>query len=197
MSKRGSEIGLVWVTLAVVAYDSSFATTTRAIFNNISENIEPIKQFLIAMCYISGLGLTFHAIMKLKKFGFKTAMMHVEVSVVTCFAEFFAGVGLIYTPSLIASLNWTFFSQGETMSVLDYDSGRGASFDVYLRPILGIIQIIGIISFLKGWLMLGKIGQQGTQPGTISKAITHIVGGILAINVILMIKVVNATMFST
>jgi len=184
------------MALLLIALPSTMlaSATVESVLGNLQANIEPIKQFLVGLSYIIGISLAFHAIMKLKKFGFKTAMMHVEVSVVSCFAQFFAGIGLIYLPSLVESINQTLFMQPDVGSVMSYTSGRGQSFDTYLRPVLGIVQVIGLISFIRGWVQLAKVGQQGTQPGTISKAITHIVGGIMAINIVFVIQIVQATL---
>ena len=42
--------------------------------------------------------------------------------------------------------------------------------------------VVGIVAFIRGMIMLNKVGGQGAQPGTMGKALTHIVGGLLAIN---------------
>ena len=44
-----------------------------------------------------------------------------------------------------------------------------------------------------GFLILTKATGQGAQPGTISKGFVHIIGGVLAINIVQTINMLQAT----
>ena len=165
------------------------------IFQNIGEQIDPIKNFLIILCYVIGVGMSVAAVMKLKKYGTRTAFMHVEMSMVGPFLQFFVGVGLFYMPYFISSLNLTLFNTDAiASSILSWTATSSDDFETYVIPILGVIQIIGIISFIRGWVMLAKATNPGQQPGAISKGITHVIGGILAVNIYTFIEVVYQTL---
>lgn len=166
-----------------------------SIFYNIGQQIDPIKNFLIILCYVIGLGLSLAAVMKLKKYGTRTAFMHVEMSMVGPFLQFFIGVGLFYMPYFISALNLTLFNTSDVAnSVMTWTGSSSTDYETYVVPILGIIQIIGIISFIRGWAMLAKATNPGQQPGAISKGITHIIGGILAVNIYTFIDVIYQTL---
>jgi hypothetical protein len=47
----------------------------------------------------------------------------------------------------------------------------------------GFVQFIGYIAFLRGWILLARLGERSSQEGTLARALMHIFGGILAINV--------------
>ena len=79
------------------------------------------------------------------------------------------------------------------MSELSYTT-NSTDYQIYVEPILGIIQIIGIIAFMRGWLLLAKATNPGQQPGAISKGVTHIIGGILAVNIRTFITVIYQTL---
>ena len=176
-------------------FASAGATTSfSTIFSNIGDQINPIKNFLIFLCYVIGLGLCLAAVMKLKKYGTRTAFMHVEMSMVGPFLQFFIGVGLFYMPNFISALNVTLFASSEIAATIMGYSTSSEDFQTYVIPILGVIQIIGIISFIRGWAMLAKATNPGQQPGAISKGITHIVGGILAVNIYTFIDVIYQTL---
>ena len=53
------------------------------------DNIDPIKNFIIVLSYMVGVALCIIAVMKLKKYGTRTAFMHVEMSLVGPFLQFF------------------------------------------------------------------------------------------------------------
>ena len=163
------------------------------VFRNLELQIDPIKNFLIVLCYAIGVGLSIAAVMKLKKYGTRTAFMSVEMSMVGPFLQFFIGVALFYMPYFISAINLTIFTSSGVMSELSYTT-NSTDYQTYVEPILGIIQIIGIIAFMRGWLLLAKATNPGQQPGAISKGVTHIIGGILAVNIRTFITVIYQTL---
>ena len=175
------------------ADDASTGLDMADVFNNLALQIDPIKNFLIVLCYVVGVGLSIAAVMKLKKYGTRTAFMSVEMSMVGPFLQFFIGVGLFYMPYFISAINLTIFTSSGVQNELGY-SVSGVDYNTYIEPVLGIIQIIGIIAFMRGWLLLAKATNPGQQPGAISKGVTHIVGGILAVNIRTFITVIYQTL---
>lgn len=166
-----------------------------SVFNNISEQINPIKNFIIAISYGVGLGLCIIAVMKLKKYGTKTAYMHVESSLVGPFLQFFIGIALFYLPTFVETVNITLWNNAYVYnSPLNYTSQTSSTtFEEYIEPILGVIQIIGMIAFIRGWVTLSKATNVGQQPGAVSKGLTHVIGGIMGINIYTVMEVFNQT----
>ena len=58
-----------------------------------------------------------------------------------------------------------------------------------LRPVIMIVQFIGLVAMLRGFLILTKVTGQGAQPGTVSKGMIHIFGGILAVNIVRTVEI--------
>ena len=56
-----------------------------------------------------------------------------------------------------------------------------------------ITQFVGYVAFIRGWILLLRIGEQGSQPGAFAKAVTHIVGGLVAINIFGTVAVIQNT----
>ena len=166
-----------------------------SIFNNINQQINPIKNFIIAISYGVGLGLCVIAVMKLKKYGTKTAYMHVESSLVGPFLQFFIGIALFYLPTFVETVNITLWNEAYVYnSPLNYTSQTSSTtFEEYIEPILGVIQIIGMISFIRGWVMLSRATNVGQQPGAVSKGLTHVIGGIMGINIYTVMEIFNQT----
>ena len=44
------------------------------------------------------------------------------------------------------------------------------------------MRVIGAISFIRGWVILTRVSKHA-QPGTFGKGLTHVIAGILAINI--------------
>ena len=109
------------------------------------------------------------------------------------FSAIFIGVALFYMPYFISAVNLSIFTSSGVENELSYTSDS-IDYDTYVEPILGIIQIIGIIAFMRGWILLAKATNPGQQPGAISKGVTHVIGGILAVNIRTFITVIYQTL---
>lgn len=87
------------------------------------------------------------------------------------------GAVLIYSPSTFNVLMATAFGYSSPLA-LPTQSSYAANYSA----ILLLVQLIGFISFIRGWIMITKVSPHNQQV-TMGKAFTHIVGGILAINI--------------
>ena len=161
--------------------------TLEQALSNIDSQTDQIKLFVVSVSYVIGIGLCFSGVMKLKKYGTRTAFMAVETSMIGPLLQFFIGVALFYLPDFLQSINLTLYNTGVFATQTDFfDKNVSVSdqFANYINPILHIVQIIGLVSFIRGWVQLSKVSGAGqSQPGTISKAITHIITGSLAVNI--------------
>ncbi len=69
-------------------------------------------------------------------------------------------------------------------SDLGYANLGGSEWAQLINTIVQFIQLVGLISFIRGWFILSQAGGSGAQQGSFGKGIIHIIGGILAINFI-------------
>ncbi len=58
-----------------------------------------------------------------------------------------------------------------------------------------IIQTIGLYAFARGWVLIARGAGQGQQPGNTGKGLMHIFGGILAVNIVGTVEMINNTLF--
>ena len=108
------------------------------------------------------------------------------------------GAVLIYFPSAINVSLITVFG---TDTILDVSSMLGyaeiqrvVQWQEITTLIVWYLHLIGIIAFLRGWVILSKMAHPGSQPGSVGKGITHIIGGILLINIVATMKIVASTL---
>ena len=69
-----------------------------------------------------------------------------------------------------------------TDSPLAYVPEKGNAFSQLRGNAFVILQFIGLVAFIRGLVILTQLGGHGGQPGTFARAMTHIIGGILCIN---------------
>ena len=155
-----------------------------AVGDNIIESMAGASDFMLSLFYIVGIVMIFSGVNKLKRLGHRTAFMNVDSGVTGPLTMLAIGAALIFMPSFLVVLNKSIWGSpdiadlNELAYTLD-DDGMEAK----LRPVVMIIQFIGLVAMLRGFLILTKVTGQGAQPGTISKGVIHIFGGIMAVNI--------------
>lgn len=107
---------------------------------------------------------------------------------------FFSAIVLVNLDAFISLFSWTFFEQETQKSVLSYAISGGGVGSASLSTVLSIIafvQFVGLLAFIRGWLVLNAIGKR--QDATLGKGITHIVGGVFAVNIVVVAKITAVT----
>ena len=168
-----------------IAYILADGASINTIMSNLSVSIGDLSGFIVAVFYISGIGIAFGGIMRLKKLGVRSAMMQSDGGVVGPMVQLMIGAALIYAPTLLQVMNQTFWGDPSFENALSWSkSYQGSQLVNIITPLIGIIQLIGSIAFLRGWLILTKVSNGGSQqPGQITKGIVHLIGGVLAMNI--------------
>lgn len=68
------------------------------------------------------------------------------------------------------------------------------NWDEVIDPVMKIMQVIGLVALIRGISSLTRLAGQ-SQPGVLGKAVVHIVGGTLAINIYGTVDVIQNTLF--
>jgi len=155
------------------------------------------------------------ALMAMKKFG-NTGTMAQPGELSGPLVKLVVGAVLIYLPtSTDILMNSIFGGAGDSMfggANINYEAmGQGATLLSYAKGSGGIggqwasmantlvlyIQFLGLLSFIKGWFIISKSAGQGAQPGNFAKGVTHIIGGIIAINFVGVVNIIMNTVYGT
>lgn len=178
--------------LALLLSSCSFEGDLTQILFNLQKHLNPIWAFLIALCWVLGVCFMASGILKLKAYGQQTVMMSSHASMGPAIAFLVIGAGLIYIPHLLDTLFVSVWDYGAS-DIKGYGAGDFGSFEEIMGPIIQVIQVIGLIAFMRGWILLLKLGHQGSPPGTLSKGLLHMMGGIMAINILGTFDVLKGT----
>jgi intracellular multiplication protein IcmC len=156
------------------------------------ETIEAFRTLIFALAYLVGFFTVILAIYKAKD--------HVESPQQTPFRApvvyFIVGVCCIYMPEFIKGMLQTFYDSS-TITAFSYGQQQGQDgneFYAAVRAIVMFVQLVGLIGFFRGILLLKALGQNGGQnQNGFGQALTHIIGGILAINVVMTAGLIAST----
>jgi hypothetical protein len=144
---------------------------------NIAKTVPQLMYFTTALAYVFGFWFVFHGLMLLKKYGMQRTQMSGDANLAPPLLSIFVGAALIYLPSTIQAGMSSFWTEPNPYG---YDTSS-AEWDTFIGACFMIIQLVGVIAFMRGLMMLTKLGQGGQQ-ASFGRAAAHIVGGIFCID---------------
>lgn len=180
---------LVAITLVSIPWISAYAIFDREALFRVSGNI---TRFIVACSYVLGFWFIYSAIQELKVYGQARTMMPLNSSFTGPLAKFLIGTVLMYLPSMVQVGVWTLWNYDVHSSQFIMYPDATHFHEAAIVAVV-IIRIIGYVSFVRGFVMLSRIAHQSNPPGMTGKAILHIIGGLLAINIMGTLKIMEAT----
>lgn len=155
-----------------------FPNIGQAIVNLVS-SVPAIYQMVTAIAYVMGLYFATAGIMKFKTLAHAQSMSAATGQVKGPLIYLLVGSMLLFYPSILQVSLQTFF---QSNSVLAYPTSHAITHQIIASVII-IVRVIGAIAFIRGWVLMSHLAGQQSAPNTFSKALTHIIGGIFAINI--------------
>jgi intracellular multiplication protein IcmC len=146
---------------------------------NIAKVMPSLLAMFSAFAYIIGLALMYKGVYKLKEYGEMRTAMSSQTNLWGAIITLVVGSLLIYFVSAYKIGLQTLFGYSSPLAYTEDSS----SSEQLVSAVVLIVQIVGVIAFIRGMLLLNSAGGHGAQPGTIGKGVTFIIGGLLAINI--------------
>lgn len=171
------------------------------ILNNIAQSIKPVEHLITGASYLIGVAFLFKAIYTLKSYGEARTMMSSNASLKEPVTYLIVGALLIYFPTTLSLIMQTTFNYNTVLQYAPVSSQNGALEALFGtgsavgRPLTMLIQVIGLVSFIRGWVLIAKSSSQGQQQGGAGKGLVHVFGGILAINIVGTLTIINNTIY--
>jgi intracellular multiplication protein IcmC len=171
------------------------------ILTNLSHSLAPVERLITGAAYLIGLMFIFKAIYSLKTFGESRTMMSNNTSMKEPLTFFFVGAMLLYYPTAFKVFMQTSFGYDNVLqyapinssnSTLDTLFGSGSAVG---QPLSMVIQTVGLIAFVRGWVLVARSASQGQPPGGTGKGLVHVFGGILAMNIVGTLNMINNTLY--
>jgi len=175
------------------------ATESSNVLVNVAESMAPVYHMVTGAAYVIGIAFAFKALYSLKVYGEQRTMMSSQNSMKEPLMYLLIAAIFIYLPTGFAVLMTSTFGYS---NVLAYQSAGGTA-SILFGPqnsdfgqsITIIIQTIGVIAFVRGWMNIAKASGQGQQPGGVGKGLMYVVGGIFCMNIVGTVDVINNTLF--
>lgn len=157
--------------------------------NRIADQLPSLMRMVTAIGYVIGMYLILMGLLKLKEYGEQRTMMSSQHHLREPLGYLIIGALLLYLPSSVQVGMSTFWADPNPYGFLE-EQDQWTSF---FNNCFMIIQLFGTIAFIRGLVILSKAGHGGGQ-NEFAKGLTHVIGGILCINIYQLIKVILFTL---
>lgn len=148
----------------------------------LSQNFPNLWRLATAFAYLAGIIFIFRAVFQLKQYGEMTAMRASGTTIKGPIILFICGSALIFLPTIKASLLASSFGYSNQLPI-SYSSSSGIVDVATKRALMQLMQLMGIIAFVRGWIQLSHLSSPSGGQHSVGKALTHIIGGLCAINI--------------
>jgi intracellular multiplication protein IcmC len=180
-----------------------FIADQAQILANLANNLIPVEKLITGSAYVMGIVFAFKAIYSLKALGESRSAMSSNGSLKEPLVYIFVASIFIYFPTAVGVFLKSSFGDSNILQYAPIDSsnstidtlfGSGSSVGL---PLTILIRSIGLVAFVRGWILIARSASQGSQPGGTGKGIMHVIGGILAINIVGTLEVINRSLFGS
>ncbi len=174
---------------------SSFSLDTA--LTNLSNAFSSIEHLIVAITYIIGLSLIVRGIMMYRVFATQTMSSAQKGEIAGPMVHIIIGSLLLYLPSTLTTSLTTVFATtdiSQASDIIAYQSLSGSEkWQKLTSVVIEYMTLIGLIAFVRGWVILSKMGHSGSQPGSMGKGLIHVIGGILLVNIVDTVNILSCT----
>ena len=186
--------GLFLSPSLVFALGSSSGKDAIGIIENLARNMASIRSGILGFLYFSGICFIIKSIYYLKVYGEARTMMATTSSMKPPLTWLLVGMVFIAFPHALTITMNTVFSHYD--GILAYPEWAHAKpdfdFELFMNSIFSIIRVIGLVSFARGWFIIAQSAQGGGgHQATLSKGIIHIMAGIIGMNIVRSLNVID------
>jgi hypothetical protein len=147
---------------------------------NFSQHVPLLIDLTMETASLVGFFFIFRAFIKLKIYGEMRSMMAPHARLNQILLLLFSGAALIYFPGTTREILVDAFFGTPVIKELPYGETQNIHQDIQLAA-KQIMRLIGHISLLRGIVQLGSYQEGGRH--SLGKSITHVLGGVCAINI--------------
>lgn len=185
---------LIFFALPTFAQDNNAAPLTslsaQSILVNLAQQVPNLMRLVTAIAYVLGMYFIIAGIIKLKHAGEMRTQMSQEHSLAGPLIYIAIGAMLLYLPSTVQIGLSTFWTNPNPYGYVNQQD----QWSQFTNVVYIIVQFIGVLAFIRGLIILSHLSGHGGQPGTFARGLTHIIGGILCVNLYQFVQVIMNTL---
>lgn len=155
---------------------------------NLMQSIGQMANMVSDISLLMGIGFVLSAIFRFKQYGESRTHSMQQSSVVKPLMMLLVGGLLLALPFTLGTALMAVWS---TSAPLAYHA-QSATDEILIPPVLAFIRLVGVGSFIRGLVMMTRVGGEQSQPGTLSKAVLHMTGGVLCLHILGVVDLIQS-----
>lgn len=163
------------------------------LLQNIVTQLGPYERLVTGAAYLLGLMMIFRALFYLKVYGEQRTMMSNQASAKVPVTLMVTGTMMVYLPTAIKIFLSTTFGSESILSYQDWTGATSAG-GMTMNAIVRIIQFVGLVAFIRGVYIMSQAATGQSQGASFGKGLTHMIGGIGALNIVQTANILSATL---
>lgn len=170
-------------------------------YATIISSLLSIEKLITATAYLIGILFAIKALYSLKKLAEAKSQMSEHGSMKEPAIYFLVSGMFLYFPTGFEVMMNTTFGYSQVLAYAPIVSGSSTLISLFGEgspfgySLALCIQVVGVIAFIRGWLLIARSASQGQPPGGTGQGLTHVFGGILAMNIVGTLQIINNTLF--
>ena len=163
---------------------------------NLQDSFSSLQSLVVAFSYVLGISLMVKALLKARELANHNPSSPQQGGYKTPITLALVGGALVYLPASVNVGLSTIFSTttlGSASDLLSYTPAMDNQTWAQIETVIvQYLKLLGLIAFIRGWIILSKAGEGGQQD-TLSKGVIHVIAGILLINIVDSIQILAST----
>lgn len=172
----------------------SFLQNNADWIKHLAGSLDQVYTMVTGAAYLIGVAFAFKALYSLKVYGEMRTMMSSNASMKEPLTYMLVGAVFIYLPTGVDIFLNTTFGDHNILAYSQLDNAFSLTESNGGWALLKLLQTIGVIAFVRGWVLIARASSQGQQPGGFGKGITHVFGGILMMNIVRTLNILYNTL---
>lgn len=157
------------------------STSATVFAQHLIENLRHFSSILQILAIAGGVGLFVSSLFEFKRYGEMRTFMSHQMTIARPLSMMLSGIMLLIMPMLIGTFMLAFWGYANP---LHYTSTSHSGWAPLKPVIIDFVRVVGIFAFMRGIYLVSRSGSQGGPPGQLSKALLHMFGGVLCINIV-------------
>lgn len=180
---------LILFTFSSDVYAQGVMQNVATAFANGNAAFESLIRLTKISAYIMGLFLVIGSVVKLSQLG-----TNPQVTPKAPLIMFISGIAIFALVGVVSIVSQTMaMGDGPGSILVPESNGITAGTKAAIEGVLTFVRLLGYIAFIRGWFLVNQYGMG--KDGTLGKGLTHILGGVAAINVQITAGILSNTFF--
>jgi hypothetical protein len=151
------------------------------IIEHLGSSVDPLEKLISGFCYVLGIVFIWESLKRLKVIADKRSQSGGGQKVFSPLAFFLGGAALFFLPTTYTIMTNTLWGSGSPIAYTSWVKQLVEKYGESNAAVTHILQLAGLIWFVRGTVLLVHATEPGNQHGT--KGLLFLIAGVMSMNI--------------